>query len=81
MGALVFGSIGLGLIIGVIFSLLFVSFDAGWRKMLSVVFTCGASGGGSWGLYKLAGISDSDECLIGIGILAIHFWMHLLCFC
>lgn len=36
MGAICFGNIGLGLCVGLIFSLLFVTFDSAWKKVLSL---------------------------------------------
>lgn len=73
MLAICFGSLGLGLLIGLIFSLLFISFDAGWKKILSVVFAFGTSGTGLWGIYEKYNINDYNQVFTSVGVFCIAF--------
>lgn len=80
MVAICFGNIGLGLVVGLIFSLLFVSFDAGWKKILSVVFAFGTSGVGLWAIYDKYGITDYIKAFTAIGTFSASFLITFIVF-
>lgn len=80
MVAICFGNIGLGLVVGLIFSLLFVSFDAGWKKILSVVFAFGTSGVGLWAIYDKYGITDYIRAFTAIGTFSASFLITFIVF-
>ena len=80
MVAICFGSIGLGLLVGFIFSLLFITFDTGWKKTLSAIFASGASGVGLWGVYEKYGINDYTQVFTSIGIFSLFFLLTFIVF-
>ena len=80
MGAICFGSVGLGLLVGFFFSLLFISFDATWKKTLSAIFASGAGGVGLWGIFERYGITDYSEVFTSIGIFSVSFLMTFIIF-
>lgn len=80
MGAICFGNFGLGLIVGLIFSLLFVSFDKSWKKILSTVLAFGTSGIGLWAIYDKYGITDYVTAFTAIGIFSFSFLSAFIVF-
>lgn len=85
MISLCFGSAGIGVALGLIFSLLFVAFDTGWKKMLSSIFVSGTGGTGIWMFYEKCSITESSEIFVSIGTLffsfAIIFIVFMLIMC
>lgn len=80
MFAVCFLGICLGLFVGVIFSLLFVTFDSGWKKTLSTIFTTVASGGGLWGIYKNFNVTDYTLVFISAGAFCLSFLVAFILF-
>lgn len=80
MIAICFGSVGFGMLVGLIFSLLFVSFDTGWKKTLSVVFASGASGVSLWGIYERYNINDYTKVFTSVGIFSVSFLLTFIGF-
>lgn len=80
MNAICFGNIGLGLIVGLVFSLLFVSFEKSWKKILSIVFTFGSGGIGLWTIYDKFGITDYVNAFTAIGIFSFSFLVAFVVF-
>lgn len=80
MVAISLGSIGLGLIIGLIFSLLFVSFDTAWEKSISAIFSCGGTSVGLWGIYEKFHIDDYTLAFTSIGIFCVSFLLTFIIF-
>jgi len=80
MGAICFGNLGLGLIVGLIFSLLFVSFDKSWKKIISTIFAFGTSGIGLWAIYDKYGITDYVNAFTAIGIFSFSFLIAFIVF-
>lgn len=80
MFAVCFFGICLGLFVGVIFSLLFVTFDSGWKKTLSTIFTTVASGGGLWGIYKNFNVTDYTLVFISAGAFCLSFLVAFILF-
>lgn len=80
MVAICFGNIGLGLVVGFIFSLLFVSFDKGWKKILSTIFAFGTSSVGLWAIYDKYGITDYVKAFTAIGIFSFSFLIAFIIF-
>lgn len=73
MVAICFGSCVAGLFIGLIFSLLFVACDGGWKKALPSIFATGANGAGLWGVFELYNITDYTQVFVSIGVLGLSF--------
>ncbi len=80
MIAIFFGNSTLGLVVGLIFSLLFVSFDSGWKKTLSVIFASGTSGVGLWTIYDKYGINDYTKAFTALGAFCISFLIAFISF-
>lgn len=80
MFAVCFFGICLGLFVGVIFSLLFVTFDSGWKKTLSTIFTTVASGSGLWGIYKNFNVTDYKLVFISAGAFCLSFLVAFILF-
>lgn len=80
MIAIVLGNIGLGFIIGLVFSLLYVTFDNGWKKLISSLFTTGASGTGLFFLYKNLFKDDIYKLFLSMGIFCISFLAFFVIF-
>jgi hypothetical protein len=68
-----FGSVGLGIITSLLFTLLFVNFDATWKKTLSTLFSACIGGTGIWGIFKTTQADNSTMIWLSIGIFAISF--------
>ena len=68
-----FGSIGLGIISSLLFTLLFVNFDATWKKTLTTLFSTCIGGTGIWGIFKTTQTEDTSIVWLSIGIFAITF--------
>lgn len=75
-----FGSMGIGLAMGLIFSLLFVTFDSGWQKVLSSVFLTGTSGTGIWYFFNTIGVKDYKEIFTSIGTILTTFTIVFVVF-
>lgn len=80
MAALCFFGITFGLVTGVIFSLLFISFDDGWKKLLSGVFSIGLGGSGLWRIYDKYQVTDPSIVFTSIGFLCISFLFAFIVF-
>lgn len=80
MFSIIIGNIGLGLVIGILFSLLYVSFDASWKKALSVFLSCGVGGSGLIGLYLTCGIKEYKTIFLCIGIFSFSFLLAFILF-
>ena len=80
MTEICFGSIGMGLIIGLIFSLLYVSLDANWKKIITFFVATGASGAGIWAIYDHFGITDNNIIFVSIGCICISFLVFFIGF-
>ncbi|MBR5313288.1 MAG: hypothetical protein IKU40_10455 [Clostridia bacterium] len=74
-----FGNVALGLVVGLIFSLLFVSCDAGWKKILSLIGSTGVSGGGLFTFYSEHGFSK-EEILISLGCICCAYILMFFAF-
>lgn len=72
MFANIIGNIGLGLFIGIIFSLLYVSFDTSWKKVGVFIFSAGAGGAGLLEIYNIYNL-DKEETFIGLGCCCFSF--------
>ncbi len=71
--SIVLGSLGLGLIVGFIFSLLYLSCDAAWKKVLSFLFSATPGGYGILSIYKEMGITDYKNAFFALSIFSIAF--------
>lgn len=80
MGASCFFGGTFGLVAGVIFSLLFVSFDAGWKKIISGIFSIGVGGGGLWEIYERYQVTDSSTIFTSMGCLCASFLIAFIIF-
>lgn len=80
MFAIIWGNIGLGFIIGLVFSLLYVAFDNGWKKLVSSLLTTGASGAGLFFLYKSIFMDNISQLFTAIGVLCISFLIFFIVF-
>ena len=80
MVAICFGSCVAGLLIGLIFSLLFIVCDGGWKKMLPSIFVTGANSAGLWGVFELYNITDYTQIFVSIGVLGLSFVLTFVVF-
>ena len=78
--AICFGSIGLGLIIGLIFTLLYVSLDSNWKKILTFFVTTGTSGTGVFLIYDHLKITDISIIFISLGCICVSCLVFFLLF-
>lgn len=68
----------LGLVGGVIFSLLFINFDKAWKKSISLVLTALLESGGVVATYKGLKITDSDTIFWAIGVMLFSFLISFI---
>ena len=66
-----FASISIGIGIGFIYSLLFINFDATWKKSISFLIGTGGSGGIVSLCFNQFGIVDNDKRMTFVGLLVI----------
>ena len=80
MVGICFGSISMGLIIGLIFTLLYVSLDATWKKFITFFLTTGTSGAGIWLIYDRLKITDINTIFVSVGCICVSCLIFFVIF-
>ena len=80
MFAICFGSGCLGLLVSLIFSLLFINFDKMWKKILTSIISTSASGAGLWGIFEKSDVTNPSEIFISIGVFCCTFLVAFIVF-
>lgn len=80
MGALYFFSVVYGAVVGSIFSLLYVSFDADWKKIVSFILPTGSGGLGILALLNKYNITDINVIFISAGAFFFSFLVVFIIF-
>ena len=80
MIAICFGSIGLGLIIGLVFTLSYISLDSNWKKFITFFATTGLSGTGVFFIYDHLEITDITTIFVSLGCLCISCLVFFIVF-
>ena len=80
MVGICFGSISMGLFIGLIFTLLYVSLDATWKKFITFFLTTGTSGAGVWLIYDRLKITDINTIFISVGCICVSCLIFFVIF-
>lgn len=80
MGYACFFGIAFGLLAGFIFTILFISFDSGWKKILSAIFSIMVSGSGLWNIYDKYRV-DTPAVFVSMGCLCLSLIISfIICF-
>lgn len=80
MDALVFFGISFGLVSGVLFSLLLVSFDKGWKKFASAFLSLVLGGGSLWKAFDIFQVKEQAAVLTSIGFFFLFFLLAFVVF-